>query len=685
MSLTGPLLGTVELPVPAPFDFFRTLGVPLGALPIGLVLGYFLFRAIVFLRDRGRTTEPRAAPLGPEPREEVTVVVTTTTTSESTVISRPPHPSAQPPPKTNLFTLAILIVFASLAALFLLFYHLLFSHYNVMVAWVGRAIFWPTPWLNTHADALGGPGVFDYIFPMYLALILTWIAVFSFGPGARKLPRGRRTLAVGILALYIAVELVIDSVFFTIQGDPVRNFGLIVRALTGGLFLTLVIYTTFAVPAPLLDVRARFPRDPQSRWLFFGLGAVAIAVAGVSLYFAGVYLHFQGLIPAFTVVLLLPSVAMPLWVLMARPFYFRSRRRRPLPPLSEYHPSVSIIIPAYNEEENIRETVEAADRASAGYPGPVSIVIGNDGSTDHTSELAREAIGHLQHATGMVVDLPHGGKSDALNGALHFATGEIIVRCDADTRISEYTGFGPAVRYFADPEVGGVQAQLRPRQKEGWTRKMRAMEVAWQHLFVRPAAMGARAAEVLDGAFSLFRRKDVEELGGWLPWNGEDTELSIRLQRLGYRVCLAFEAIGYEDVPPTYRTIRKQRIRWTRGGIFANARHYPTLFSAAPEFGGFAVLFYYLLVLHAGARSFVYVYLGLLTLILGIPGILHAFYLLLALLVLRAIPLTYYLLRMRRFDVLPWVPAWPFLGLVKSVFRFEGFGSVRYGQANEFV
>jgi len=684
MTLTGVLDGTVALPVPAPLDFLKTLGFPLGAVPIGLALGYTLYRAITFLRNRGRGTTAGQPLTSVQPREEVRVEVTTGTETRTVMLSRPAHAPSQSPPKTNRFTFSLLIVFTSVAATLLAFYGMLFSHYNVLVAWVGKAIFWPTPWVASHRAA-GGLGVYDYIFPMYLALIVTWIVVFSLTPGARRLPPGRRSLAVGILALYLAFELVIDSLFFTVWGDPIRNLGLIVRALTGGVFLTLVIYTTFAVPAPLPEVRTRFVRDRQARWVFFGLGILAIALGGIGLYVAGDYLGFRGLVPAFTVLLLLPSVAMPLWVVLARPFYFRARRGRPVPPLGDYHPSVSILIPAFNEEENIQEAIEAADRASANYPGPVSIVIGNDGSTDRTSAVAREAIRHLQHASGMVIDLPHGGKSDALNGALQFATGEIIVRCDADTRISETTGFAPAVGYFADPEVGGVQAQIRPRQNEGWTRKMRAMEIAWQHLFVRPAAMGARAAEVLDGAFSLFRRKDVEELGGWLPWNGEDTELSIRLQRSGYRVCLAFEAIGYEDVPPNYRAIRKQRIRWTRGGIYANARHYPALFSAAPEFGGFAVLFYYLLVLHAGARSLVYVYLGLLTVILGIPGLLHAFYLLLVLLALRAVPLTYYLVRMRRFDVLPWVPAWPFLGIVKSVFRFEGFGSARYGNANEFV
>ncbi|MGA8664864.1 MAG: glycosyltransferase family 2 protein [Thermoplasmata archaeon] len=657
-------------------------GIPLGAIPVGFGLGYALYRAVRFLRTRG--TAP--AHPGPEVPETRNVTVDVWTAAEHTAgsVALPTHSGSTPVPRDNRFSLALLLVFVGLASILLLFYHEFFGPYDRLVGWMGQAIYWPQPWPGVYSQSVGPPLVYDYIFPMYLALTTTWLLANGLRIRKGRLPAIRWVLGAGLLLLYVGVELVIDALFFTIPGDPVRNLSLVVRALTGGIFLTLVMYCTFSFPAPLPRVATRFPRDRRALALFLGLGSVAILTGGVAIYYVSIYLALNGIIPAFTALLLLPAVAIPIWAVMVRPFYFRQRRRHPRPSLADYHPSVTLVVPAYNEEAEIRDAILAADQAAANYPGPVSIVIGNDGSTDRTSEVARNAIAQLHHMTGTVVDLPHGGKSSALNGALALATGEIVIRCDADTRISAETGFGPAVSYFADPEVGGVQGQLQPRQKTGWTRKLRAMEIAWQHLFVRPAGMGARAAEVLDGAFSLFRRKDLVELGGWQPWNGEDTEISIRLQRVGYRVCLAFEAIAYEDVPPTYATLRRQRIRWTRGGVFANARHYPAIFSAAPEFGGLAVLFYYLLVLHAGARSLVYVYLALLAVFLGLPGILHAFYLLVALIALRAIPLAYFLIRLRRYDVLPWIAAWPFLGIIKAVYRFEGFGTVRYGAASEF-
>ncbi len=682
----GPAPGTVFIAAPgfltlAYSDVFHT-GIPLGAIPVGFGLGYTLYRAIRFLRTRG-TVPIHPGPEATETRSvEVDVWTATEHTTES--VQLPTHSGSTPVPRDNRFSLTLLLIFAGLASALLLFYHQFFGPYDRLVGWVGAAIYWPQPWPGVYTPAVGPPLVYDYIFPMYIALTITWLLANGLRTGKGRLPAARWALGVGLLLLYVAVELVIDSLFFTIPGDPVRNLSLVVRALTGGIFLTLVMYCTFSFPDPLPRVRARFARDRRALFLFLGLGAVAILIGGLAIYYFSILLALNGIIPAFTALLLLPAVAIPIWVVMVRPFYFRQRRRHPLPTLAEYHPSVTIVVPAYNEESEIRDAIIAADLAAANYPAPVSIVIGNDGSTDRTSVVAREAIAQLRHMTGTVVDLPHGGKSSALNGALALATGEIVIRCDADTRISAETGFGPAVSYFSDPEVGGVQGQLQPRQRTGWTRKLRAMEIAWQHLFLRPAGMGARAAEVLDGAFSLFRRRDLVDLGGWQPWNGEDTEISIRLQRMGYRVCLAFEAIAYEDVPPTYGTIRRQRIRWTRGGIFANARHYPAIFSPTPEFGGLAVLFYYLLVLHAGARSLVYVYLTLLAIFLGLPGIFHAFYLLIVLIALRAIPLAYFLVRMRRYDVLPWILAWPFLGIVKAIYRFEGFGTVRYGAATEF-
>ncbi len=663
----------------------RAIGLPLGAVVVGVLLGVVVFELVRLLRRHAFAPETES--LGPATTVPTTVLPARVWTRDGSREVRIPsllHEPSAAPRQNARFVLTLVVVFTGVASVFLSVYPEVFGRYDRLVGIVGAFLYWPAPWPGVYGASGGAPLVYDFIFPMYLALILSWIAATSLQPRRARPPAKRWALMAGIVGLYLAAEMVVDALFFTVPGLPVRNLSLIVRALIGGIFLTIVMYLTFGLPAPLARIRASAPRDRRAVRRFFGYGIVAIASSGVGLYFLSVGLQLHGIFPAFTVLLLLPSLALPIWALLNRPAYFRYWKDRPPPSLEEFHPSVSVLIPAFNEEAELREAILSADRASARYPGLVTIVVGNDGSTDRTSEIARAAIAELEHSTGVVLDLPHGGKSQALNSALLLAPGEIVVRLDADSRISERTGFGPAVAYLADPSVGGVQGYLQPRQKDGWPRKLRAMEIAWQHLFLRPGAMGARAAEVIDGAFSVFRRDDLRRLGGWVAWNGEDTELSLRLQRGGYRICIAFGAHGYEDVPDRYATLRKQRIRWTRGGVFANSRNYPALFEGPIEFGGLAILFYYLLVLRAGARSLVFVYLALLTVFLGVPGILHAFYLLLVLLALRTVPLAYFLVRMRRYDVLPWIPLWPVFGIIKSVYRFEAFGTVLYGVTPEF-
>lgn len=593
------------------------------------------------------------------------------------------HPS-MPLPRAIDFVAALLVAFVIFSIPILLFYHRLFGFYDHLVGYVGTALYWPLPWPGVYAVSVQTLIVPDFIFPMYLAAMAAYVVASGLATNQPRYTPHRRRLAIATVLIYIGVEFVLDALFFTVPGETLRNLALLVRALTGGLFMALIVFCSVYLPKPQV-IAPRFPRDRRALAQFFGLAAVAVALSVTALAYGGELLHTGGIYIAFTLLLLLPILTLTVFGVLARPFYFRQVRRRGLPSLSAYHPSVSILIPAYNEEEWIGQVIVSADRAASGYPGRVELIVGNDGSTDRTLEIARGAIPHLEHTKGVVVDLPHGGKSNALNGALAVATGEIVIRCDGDTIISETPGFAALIPHFADPEVGGVQGAIHPRQKDGWTRKLRALEVAWMHYLLRPANMGTRSAEVIDGLFSAFRRKDLIDMGGWVPWNGEDTEISIRLQRLGYRIRIEFGALAFEDVPANYDALRKQRVRWARGVMMANGQHYRALLGPTPEFAGLAVLFWFLLVIRSGVRSLVYVFLGLLIVILGVPALLFTLVLLLIGAVIRAVPIAYFLIRMHRPDVLPWLLFFPIGNVIKQTFRFEGFGTLGPGASAEYI
>ncbi|MCI4323337.1 MAG: glycosyltransferase [Thermoplasmata archaeon] len=678
----------------------RQLDIPLGAVPIGIGLGVLLYFVLLSLAERpfsiGAGTVrmvvlEEIGPTSPEWMEsagvtsDVPKVQVYSTEGDRTVrmIGAGASPSV-PLPRASRFVYILLLAFVAMAVVLLYFYRTLFGGYDHLVGLVGAFVYWPIPWPGVYAIGPNSLIVPDYVFPMYLAGMVAFALASGLITNRPALGRHRRLLALSIVLIYVGLQLVIDSLFFTVYGADLRDFALIIRAFTGGLFLALLTFCTFYLPEPQ-QLAARVPRNQGAIVTFLGLGVLAIIVSALGLLVAVELLRVQGIALDFTLLLLLPVLTLPVFCAMARPIYHRAQRRRPLPPLSQYHPSVSIIIPAYNEAEWIGEAIRSADHAAGMYPGPVEIIVGNDGSTDRTVEFARKAIGELQHTRGMVVDLPHGGKSNALNGALAMATGEIVLRLDGDTVISEKVGFGEMIRHFADPTVGGVQGAIHPRQRNGWTRKLRALEIAWMHYMLRPATMGTSSAEVIDGLFSAFRRKDLVELGGYVPWNGEDSEMSIRIQRLGYQIRIEFGALAYEDVPGNYQSLRRQRVRWARGILMANGQHYTALLGPTPEYGGLAILFWFLLVVRSGVRSLVFVFLGLLILILGVPALEYAAVLVGIAILIRGIPLSYFLVKMKRSDVLPWIVFFPFGNLIKQSFRFEAFGTLGPGASREYV
>jgi cellulose synthase/poly-beta-1,6-N-acetylglucosamine synthase-like glycosyltransferase len=722
---------------------FLPSGIPLGLFPLAIVVGYSIYRTIRFLRFRaeqgevegpsiapptvaggftlrGRASPPpyretptprteRAkvgapawqedagadgAPGDVPPRERVTVW-TPKGTTEIDYEWKPPTASA-PPPVNSGFGLKMTVTFVGIVVVLILIHSYLFLTYDFGVRALAYAIYWPlSPPPFVHAPSWGpvpfvffpsrSPAIFlpDYIYMMYLSGLIAYFLASGLYDAEKYGPERRRTAWLILLA-YTPVEMMVDVVFFSLGSGTFATSGfLLVRGLLGGLFLALMLFTSFVFPVPMTTLH-RFARKRGAIVLLIGTAILAIVLSAILLY--GLYLFFglgRDLVP-FAVLLLLPLFAITFWGVLGRIAYDLQLAMRPRPSVQAYHPPVSVVIPAYNEGPSIGATIAAADRAARLYPGFVEIVVGNDGSTDNTFEAAKQAMQKLQHASGVVVDLPHGGKSNALNGALRVALGEILIRVDADTRISDVIGFGEIVPHFADPEVGGVQGLILPLQREGWTRKLRFMEIAWNHLFLRRAMMATRSCQVVDGAFCAFRRRDLLRVGGWVPWNGEDTEITLRLERVGYKFRFETRAAAFEDVPANYRQLKKQRIRWNRGGLFAHRRHFGALFSDAPEYGGLAIMVWLTFFIRGGMRTLVYVYAALVTVLLGLNTAFHLFLIVALLLIPRGFAIAYYLAKFGRYRYLPYVPIWPITGAIKQFFSLEAFGTMLPGGLPEF-
>jgi cellulose synthase/poly-beta-1,6-N-acetylglucosamine synthase-like glycosyltransferase len=565
--------------------------------------------------------------------------------------------------------------------------------FTTTFALLGSALLLLSPWvfegfgslehlLDTVASWPVAPSVHfstDYVFLLFLALFATLATVVGLEFESIRTTGSERTRPLVYLAIYIlaaaALDVALDS------GHWAFAYTLIPRSLLGSGIYTVALLRVASRPRPILLETERWDRSVKVNFLVCVAAGIATATAIVLLLYP-LWLVGTSTLVRVTFLLLIPSLAVVFFGVYGLLIYLRTERReaRERPALADFHPPVSVIIPAYNEEATIAETLTRIDAAAAEYPGSVEVIVGNDGSADRTSEVARATIRGFRHATGRCVDLAHGGKSSALNGALLAATGTIVIRIDADTPVVR---FAPLIPYFHDPAIGEVQGRILPLRRTGWISRFRLMEVMWNHAFFRRGLLITGTVQVLSGNFCAFRRDRLLAAGGWVPWNGEDAEISIRLLRLGYKMRMELDTLAYEDTPVTMPSWLKQRIRWNRGGYFSHAYHYGAIF-AALEAGAASLYWWIWLAVRSARKYLVLVFAVALTLTVLPFDLFRVLVLMLLLFIPRMAVIATFLARWGFLRQVGWALTWPVLWLFKSYFYLESVGTILPGNTPEF-
>ena len=242
------------------------------------------------------------------------------------------------------------------------------------------------------------------------------------------------------------------------------------------------------------------------------------------------------------------------------------------PEVGDARPPIDVIIPAYNEEDVVLDTLQSIDAAAVRYGGPVRVILTDDGSTDRTRRIAEHAIDGFIGASGTIVDGEHKGKSAALNLALAVADADVVVRIDADTLIAE-DALVHVPRWFRDERIGLVEALMWPRGNTTPFHRMRLFEELRIFGLNHRVLQIVDAVNVVPGVFTAFRRAPAVQLGGFtVGMNGEDGDFTMRMGRLGWRTRLDPEIVVYEGVPETFGEMREQRVRWSRATIHNQAR-----------------------------------------------------------------------------------------------------------------
>ncbi len=238
---------------------------------------------------------------------------------------------------------------------------------------------------------------------------------------------------------------------------------------------------------------------------------------------------------------------------------------RPSPPdRPDFQPIVSVLIPAYNEEDVIVYTVNSV--LESDYPR-LEVIVVDDGSNDGTGELLDAQFG--RNPAVRIMHQPNSGKPAALSHALAEASSAIIVTIDADTAI-EPDAISKLVRHFVNPRVGAVAGNIKVGNRISWLTRWQALEYVTSQNLEKRAFDLLNCIPVVPGALSAWRAEAINDSGGFSADTvAEDTDLTITIRRADWKIDYEEEAIGWTNAPETASTLIRQRRKYGTLGWIA--------------------------------------------------------------------------------------------------------------------
>ncbi len=271
----------------------------------------------------------------------------------------------------------------------------------------------------------------------------------------------------------------------------------------------------------------------------------------------------------------------------------------------ESAPPISILVPSYNEETGVVDSVKSLLRL---IYSNLTIIVINDGSDDGTMQVLQDEFDlsefHYVYRTDietmdikgiyqskvdprlLVVDKENGGKSDALNAGINLARTPLVCCIDSDTIIDRHAFLRMVEPFiFSSPPViasGGSirlangatfeEGAIKEKIPKSWLARFQTVEYLRSFLFGRVGYNRLGGNMIISGAFGLFRRDALQEVGGYRTDTvGEDMEIVTRLhkhfrdKKEPYRVLYIPDPICYTEAPEKVKVLGAQRDRWQRG------------------------------------------------------------------------------------------------------------------------
>ncbi|PSG99757.1 MAG: hypothetical protein BRC28_03080, partial [Nanohaloarchaea archaeon SW_4_43_9] len=257
-----------------------------------------------------------------------------------------------------------------------------------------------------------------------------------------------------------------------------------------------------------------------------------------------------------------------MWLLV----YYLNRGKIQKDPETTRFPSVTFLVPAYNEEEHIEKCIRSL--LDMNYPSnKLEIIAINDGSADSTLEKMQKFNDRIE-----IIDKENSGKTNSLNKALERV---------ADS-FAEKDMLNSMVGYMEQEDVKGVTTAMKVRNPETWAQKVMWAEYIY-NVFLRKLFAIFDSQWVMPGPGSLYDTEYLKELGGWDEETlTEDMEIAFRMFKNGAVIKNSTNAYVDTESPATLRGLINQRTRWY-GGYIRNAIKYRE-FWFNPRYGNLGVI-----------------------------------------------------------------------------------------------
>lgn len=256
-----------------------------------------------------------------------------------------------------------------------------------------------------------------------------------------------------------------------------------------------------------------------------------------------------------------------------------------------YRPRVSIIVPAWNEDMGLPETLRSI--LASTYRN-LEVVVINDGSTDKSDAIMRRFVADYEARTpdkrGKIAVAyyykENGGKGRALNYGIERASGDIIITIDADCILTPTT-VENFVKPFAYPQVMAAVGNVKVGDTSHILGTLQYLEFLFSFYFKKAESL-MNTIYIIGGAAGAFRREVFNQIGYFDSRNiTEDIDLSVRVQEAGMRIVYAADAVVYTEGASTFSGLKKQRLRWKYGRFQTFYTHRALFFSTRKEHSRF--------------------------------------------------------------------------------------------------